>query len=441
MPARGATPHHHWKPQDELACRRVIEQTAYPVRCSILQGGMIALSDCTWSNSSSHATTRQIWPLDPETLMAAALHKTGQRDFSDRSFIEPLNHLLRSYAEEADLNAFGRAAARYDVMRGLTNMLLLDMAEMRCPEIRRRSIDRPVFITGFPRSASTFLHKLLSLDPSIAVPRTWELIYPYPSWDRVGAAVRKLQVEAELWFFSALSPNLAKLHGMGADEPQECIDITAQVFQSTRYNDQFRVSGYQHWLEKYGHDQAYRFHRRFLQHLDARVSHQRWVLKAPDHLFALGSLLRTYPDAQLIFLHRDPLQVVASAAKLTEAVQRPFTRCRDRFEIGHRVSSGLIRAANCMVDAAGHQRNILNLSYHEVVAHPMETVARIYERCGLGLSREAEGRMRRWLVRPRSRSRGGRPYSLKEFGLNGEILDRKFARYRDAFGALYRRAS
>jgi Sulfotransferase family len=213
--------------------------------------------------------------------MAAALRKAGQRNFSDRSFVQPLKRLLRSYAEEADLNELGRAVARYDVMRGLTNLLLLDMAEMRNPEIARRQIDRPIFITGFPRSASTFLHKLLSLDPTIAVPHTWELIYPYPAWDRVGETIRKLQVEAELRLFRAFSPGLAELHKMGADEPQECIDITAQVFQSTRYDDQFRVPGYQCWLEKHGHDQAYRFHRRFLQHLGLRKPHRRWVLKAP----------------------------------------------------------------------------------------------------------------------------------------------------------------
>lgn len=398
------------------------------------------MSDCTWSNSSFRQDSRRNWPLNAEALMAMALRKTGQRDFSDRSFVEPLNRLLRSYAEEADLNTFGRIAARYHVMRGLTNLLLLDMAEMRDPNIRRRSIDRPIFITGFPRCASTFLHKLLSLDPSIGVPRTWELIYPYPTWDRVGAAVRKFQIETELWFFRALSLDLVKLHAMGADEPQECVDITAQVFQSTRYDDQFRVPGYQCWLEKYGYDAAYRFHRRFLQHLDARFLRRRWVLKAPNHIFGLDALQETYPDAQLIFLHRDPLRVIASSAKLTEVLQRPFTRSLDRFEIGRRVSSGLIRAADRMVDAAGHQKNILNLSYHDVVAHPMETVALIYKRCGLVLSRETENRMQRWLARPGSRSRGGHGYSLKEFGLNGGALDRSFARYRDAFGALYGRA-
>ena len=51
-----------------------------------------------------------------------------------------------------------------------------------------------------------------------------------------------------------------------------------------------------------------------------------WVLKCPDHIFALGALREVYPDANLVFVHRDPVAVLASVARLTEVLRRPFSR-------------------------------------------------------------------------------------------------------------------
>src|SRR5262249_57108813 len=52
---------------------------------------------------------------------------------------------------------------------------------------------------------------------------------------------------------------------------------------------------------------------------------QRWVLKAPLHLPGLRALFATYPDANVIMLHRDPLEVVASVASLHVTLRRTFS--------------------------------------------------------------------------------------------------------------------
>ena len=51
------------------------------------------------------------------------------------------------------------------------------------PEIMASSVDENnglLFITGLPRTGSTFLQTLLSLDPNGRTPRTWEMWYPVP---------------------------------------------------------------------------------------------------------------------------------------------------------------------------------------------------------------------------------------------------------------------
>jgi hypothetical protein len=368
---------------------------------------------------------------EADVLIDKALRQAGRASFSDLSFVEPLNRLLEACIEEADLSAFGRRAMRFDLARCLANLLQMDRAEEEDSAITLRPITKPIFITGMPRSASSFLHTLLSLDPENIVPRCWQLIYPYPP-HRLPFDFRKSRVALELRLFHCMAPGLEGLHHISADAPQECTDITAQVFQSIRFENTLRVPSYQAWIDRHGHHAAFRFHRRFLQHLDAQTPGCRWVLKSPDHVFALDAIQAVYPDALIVFLHRDPLSVVSSCAKLAERLRRPFTNHLDPVEIGRQVSTRLIQSAEQMVDAAGRIPDIMHLHYREVVANPIAAVRALYRRSGLDLGEDAERRMATFLARPRLPVT--RRYSLAEFGLDAESLRQRFAGYMQHFG-------
>jgi hypothetical protein len=373
--------------------------------------------------------------LDAEEMIAAALARTGRKDFSDRSFVDPLNRLVWAYNSEADLGAFGRRAVRFDVMRALKNLLRFDRMEEKDPEILSRPIRQPIFITGLPRSGTTFLHTLLTQDPAIATPLSWQMFYPYPSrLGKTGTKLRRFSVNAQFGVMIALSPELKDLHPLSADEPQECTDITAQVFQSLRFDSTYRIPSYQSWLDSHGHHDAYRFHRRFLQHLDAQAPGRHWVLKSPDHVFALDAIKAVYPDAKIVFLHRDPISVLASVAKLTEVLRRPFGRGVDRMDIGNQVSSSWIDGANRMIGAAASDTSILHLHYKEVVSAPLEAVETLYRHCGLTLSDEGRARMQAWLGRSLQNGNSQSRYSLTEFGMDEAALRARFSGYMDAFG-------
>ena len=57
-------------------------------------------------------------------------------------------------------------------------------------------------------------------------------------------------------------------------------------------------------------------HKRLLQMLQWTAPNERWVLKAPIHLFGLKTLLKTYPDARIIFIHRDPFEAMTSGVSM-----------------------------------------------------------------------------------------------------------------------------
>jgi hypothetical protein len=373
--------------------------------------------------------------LDAEELVAAALSHAARRDFADRSFFEPLQRLIAACNCESDLGAFGRYSVRFDVLRSLNNLLEFEAIEEMRPEVLSRPIERPVFITGLPRSGTTFLHALLVQAPATAAPLSWQTVYPCPPRSGlIGQQLRQGWVEGQLRLLRLLAPELNRLHPMSATAPQECTDITSQVFQSLRYDSVYRVPSYQSWLERHGHLDAYRFHRRFLQHLDAQAPGRRWILKSPDHVFALSELRSVYPDACLVFVHRDPVRVLSSVARLTEVLRRPFARSIDLREIGRQVCASWVDGANRMIRAAASSGSILHLHYKQIVSAPLEAVGTLFRHSGLTLTEEARVRMRAWLGRMRHDHNHRHNYSLATFGLDAHVLRAQFTPYTEAFG-------
>ena len=104
-------------------------------------------------------------------------------------------------------------------------------------------------------------------DAANIVPRVWQLIHPYPDRGDRGADRRRRRVARQLKMFQLLAPQFRRLHPIEASSPQECSEITAHIFASLQFDTTYRIPGYRRWLDATGHLDAYRFHKRFLQHL------------------------------------------------------------------------------------------------------------------------------------------------------------------------------
>ncbi len=118
--------------------------------------------------------------LDEKTLIDKACKCTGLNDFGDTSFLEAFRVLLQAYETEAEFNFVGRVCVHSDTVRTLSNRLRLVADRQRSPAIADEVIRRPLFITGLPRSGTTFLHALLAQDPALRAPQVWEGMYPSP---------------------------------------------------------------------------------------------------------------------------------------------------------------------------------------------------------------------------------------------------------------------
>ena len=334
---------------------------------------------------------------------------------------------------------FGRLSVRQHVLELLTTRLQLVQQWDSIPEIQAQEIRRPIFITGMPRSGSTFLHSLLGQDPANRAPQVWEAMFPYRVLGQEQSKTSSLinKTENKLRWFRWLAPKFDAIHPISATLSQECIAILSYTFYSDEFVTMFRVPSYEKWLRRQDMSGAYGFHKCFLKHLQWHDPMKRWVLKSPDHVYGLEALFKIYPDACVIHMHRDPLKVLASTASLTAVLQGAFSKRIDMFEIGaHEVLAlnNLLQRGMAFRDGHAELKDqFLDVHYLEFIRDPVATVRTIYQHFGWRLTTVAEERMRAFLSAwPREQLRN-HAYDLADFGLNRINTDRLFEPYRDRF--------
>jgi hypothetical protein len=377
--------------------------------------------------------------LRPDDLVDRCRNATGLTDFGDTPFRDGLEIFLQACREEADLSLFGFLGTRWDTRRLLTNLLRLRQEELRAPEILRQPIDRPLFITGMPRSGTTFLQNLLMADEANRSPRVWQVIHPYPP-DGLGRRPdrRRHQVARQLRMFGILSPEFPRMHPIDADSPQECSEIAAHVFASSRFETTYSIPSYQNWLAEVGHLDGYQFHKRFLQHLQHQETKSvRWVLKCPDHVHTLDALREVYPDARIVFVHRDPVHVLLSVTRLTEVLRKPFTRHIDRVAIGRHEHEYWRAAALTMMQAADEEpfaEPIFHIRYPDLVADPVGTVEALYRHFGLTLGAETSSRITKILEQAPDGGYGRNQFEPDAYGIDFSSVRSDFAAYTRKFG-------
>lgn len=383
---------------------------------------------------------RRFVPLDARSLLNAARRRTNLDDFGGDAFHEPLRRLIDSIEQEARLSFVGRLAAREDLIRLLINRLKVQRDRTRHPEIGAETIRRPIFITGLPRTGSTLLHGLLAQDPENRVPLNWETMHPSPPPQRAtyDSDPRAAIAERQIKWFHRLAPEFRKIHPVGARLPEECVIIISHSLLSFQFSTSYHVPGYQTWLDQQDLTDAYRYHYRFLQHLQWRCAGARWVLKAPSHLPGLAALCAVYPDACIVMTHRDPLAVVPSVASLHAVLRRTFSESVDPLTVGPEVSGMLAgdieRGLRARDTACRPTNRFLDIWYTDVMRDPIATVHKIYAAFDLSLRGETEHRMRRFLAENPQDKHGAHRYSLQAFGLDEDTERRRYQEYCERFG-------
>ncbi len=381
-------------------------------------------------------------------VLEEAATRSGLWDWGDMEFTEPLRLLLESARREGALNSVGRDVLHKVVIRHLRNRLSLQAFVKAHPEVRVAPVRQPVFITGLPRTGTTVLHNMMAADPANRVLRFWEALRVCnPATGTAGCCEDTLVAEAEVWLerLYALAPYFRAIHASTATGPEECDALFQNCFASQHFDDMFRAEEYSAWLTSASLRPEYANYRLQLRSLqlqslslnDGQGGERRWVLKSPSHLGYLTALFETFPDATVVFCHRDPDDAVASYASLVMNVRKPYSDIVTPEVVGahalRRCTEAMRRALETR-DAVGDER-FVDVAYQELVDDPIGAVRRLYERIGRSLGEDEETAMRGWLQgNPRNRH-GAHRYDLSQFGLSSEAVAEGLGSYLDRFGA------
>lgn len=369
-----------------------------------------------------------------KSLLRAAKRQTGLTDFGDPDFMDGFRVLLDSLENDAGLHFIGRLTLGRMVINHLSNRLMLVEWRKRHPEVFAQPLRPPIMIMGLPRSGTTFLHRLIALDPANRPIPAWELTHPFPT---ESADKRRARTIRELGIIKRLAPDLDKKHLLDADEPEECIALLGLTFQSIVFWVFAPVFGYVEWYaNQEGHHRAYREYRDMLQILQAATPEKRLTLKAPTHAFSLDAILDLIPDAALVQTHRDPVQVVGSLGSLFASFFRITTRDLDIKKVAHTnlelLGRGMARNANIRRENPGR---VLDVAYPDLVADPIGTVKRIYTHYKLPFTPEFATNLQAYIDANPQGKHGKHRYSLTEFGLDETIVRKHFAEYLNASDA------
>ena len=376
--------------------------------------------------------------LDAGGIIEEAERKVGVTD-TDTGVRGNLERLTASLARDFPMSAQGESMVRDMLLRDTVNRLEGLRWLRDYPEIAEEPITAPVFLTGLPRSGTTYFQYLFDRDPRFRLIRTWESMMPSPppGFDAESVAARRaawVEIQRKRPHFEGF----AALHLYDEDGSDECHAFLEQSFGAAGLHNLLRVPDYFDYLmDELDLAETYRIHKRQLQLLQWRGDRKPWALKYPNHVIALGPILEVYPDARFVMTHRDPVQTLASIAKMTFNLRGmrgagPI----DPHEVGcdmlHFITRHIERIMEFDADPEGER--VVHVDYYALIADPVGEMRKIHAGLGIETPEEVVRSVSDWHAANPKNARGRNDYSLEQYGLDDGEIARRFGSYMERFG-------
>ncbi|MEE1761582.1 sulfotransferase family protein [Streptomyces sp. SP18BB07] len=362
---------------------------------------------------------------DPDRVLARILDRAGWAE-GEEDFVDGFRFLLRQWARDPGLSPVGWQSAQAHVRRHLTNRARIRRLIAENPAIEEEPVERPVFVVGLPRTATTLTHGVLSLSDDHRCPRLWELLAPglEPSPEQRRKAITSAR--RMLDGTHRLAPRFREIHPMTAEGPEEDTFLLPHALVPL---SQAQLPGYHAWHFERDFVPDYRHLKQAFQVLQYGRPRRRWILKSPFHTGNLDALFSVFPDATLVWTHRDPVTAVASFCSLVEVGMVLSRRTVDPHHLGatwldllsRSVRRGLAARADLPREA------VVDVPYSSLGTDPAAGAPKLYEAIGARWTEADAAR----LPEAATHAKGSRPhrYDLARYGLTRAGVEAEFTEY------------
>jgi hypothetical protein len=356
-----------------------------------------------------------------DQLLDEAVEQTGLSDFGAGDFREGLTVLLDSLERDGDLSPDTDAAVGGDLRRRLVNRLEVEAWYAEHPEVDDVAVRGPVDINGLPRTGTTALADMLSLDPQFRCLRGWEQAKPCPPPTSAGEADDPRRLEFAKGR-EKMSPEHQAMHIFEIDATMEDTEVLGMAFHGQQMT--LPVPGYRTWWRGADLTETFRYHRRVVKLLGSRRPPDLWLFKAPHHKFHLEALAGAYPDVRFIMTHRDPGKVVPSYASIVSSILPAPDGRRDLHALGREISEHLREGMEHAIEERARigEDRFLDVHHRDLVADPKGTIRAVYEWLGLELTPSVETSIFDWQEANRMGSQGTHRYTAEQYGLTTDRI-------------------
>ena len=371
-------------------------------------------------------------------LLERAAAESGLDDFGPDSVIEGLQRVLDAVASPPEgFRSPEVQREHHDLaVRLLVNRAGVYAYAKEHPEVLDRPVDRPLFIVGLPRTGTTVTSYLLDQDPGRRSLLLWEAYDTTPPatgatlrTDPRAAAFRARQEEAVV-----ADPAVAQVHWEWADGPTQCTEVHGHDFRATTFDRSLPSPEYLEWLEDCDMTSAYEYQRLVLQVLQSQAP-GRWTLKTPAHAVYIESLLAVFPDARIVWTHRDPYRAAASVlSSKVKGLEATYGEPALDLVLSY-YPRNLGKHVERMLrvrERLGAER-VHDLYYADVMRDPIGEMRRLYEWTGEAFTDEVADNMRRYLAENPQYRFGKRSYGLDALGDAKARLEPRFEEYLATF--------
>lgn len=381
--------------------------------------------------------------LDRHDIMREAEETSQRNDWGKSDFIERLDILCTEWQADKGLNNLGRLSLRNKLVQHATSRLLIQDQWNLHPEIFDIEIEAPIIVVGLPRSGTTHMLNLLAADTRL---RSLPLWLSYEPVSRPGESMLadgtdpRYQRCADAWAGMQMSTELvAAMHPMDPDHIHEELELMGPNFGSYNYE---WLSHSPKWRDHYyQEDQSYQYE--YMRDVLKLLTWQerdtdkptRWVLKCPQHLEQLPTLMKVFPDATVVVTQRDPVNVLASTVTMqcySQRMSRNNILMNEMLEYWTDRIEHLLRA--CVRDRpAISMSQSIDVPFKQFIKDDVNWVAKIYEKAGLEMTPEAHRQLSSF-VQEKEGAYGRIEFDLEgQFGADITALNERFAFYTDTF--------
>jgi hypothetical protein len=315
----------------------------------------------------------------------------------------------------------------------------------------KQKIRTPLFIVGNFRSGTTFLYRLLAKDTqNFTCFKTWE-IYLAPSIsqrkffrgilivDRLfGGFLTRLLHKIER---NMLSP--IKLHQMGLNMPEEDEGILLYVWNSLWiwfmfpvFDELEKYFNFDEKMPSWQKKAIMKFYRRCVQrHLYAHGGNKIFLSKNPSFTPRIDTILKYFPDAKIINMTRNPIEMIPSNLSWFACCWSWFNDLKEPYPFKKEVMEmcrywylyPLKRLAS--EPKTGYKI----ISYKDITAQPEKVVKDFYSQFGFPLNKKFAQILKMEAERARSFNKT-KVSSFSELGLTPKQIVKEFGEIFTYFG-------